>query len=74
MGTDDIFGSSEVELTVPRDVVVVTAADKASGFVIAFELLETVPLIALRRRAVNDNLLYLSHIRYSLNLNVNLNL
>ena len=76
MGADRIFRSSEVELPVPCNVVVVAAAEKASGFVIAFELLETVPLIALRRRAVNDYLLYFSHlstiIYYLLSITYNL--
>jgi hypothetical protein len=61
MCSDHLFRSSEMELTVPGDVVVVTAAAKAPSPMVAFELLEAIAFIAPRSRAVDDDLLYLSH-------------
>ena len=55
MGTDLLFWTALVELTVAGDVVVVAAAFPAAGLVHLVELLHGNVLVRSRCRAVKDN-------------------
>ena len=55
VGTDHLFGTAEVQLSVAGDVVVVAAALPAFGFVHLVELLHGDVLVGPRGRAVEDD-------------------
>jgi hypothetical protein len=55
MGSDHLFGATEVQLAVAGDVVVIAAALPATGLVHLVEHLERNMLIGSARRAMNDD-------------------
>ena len=61
VGADHLFRTTEVQLSVAGDVVVVAAALPAFGFVHLVEPFHGNVLVRSRCRAVNDNQIYSSH-------------
>ena len=62
VGADHLLGTTEVQLSVAGDVVVVAAAFPAAGLVHLVELLQRNTLARPRGGAVNDNKIYSSHV------------
>ena len=61
MGSNHLFGTAEVELTITRNIIVVATTVPAFGTVHLVELLERNVLIRARCRTVNYNQIYSSH-------------
>jgi hypothetical protein len=64
MGSDHLFGATEVQLAVAGDVVVIAAALPAAGLVHLVEHPQRNMLIRSTRRAMNYNQVYSSHFYY----------
>jgi hypothetical protein len=61
MGSDHLFGTAEVELTITRNIIVVATTVPAFGTVHIVEHLKRQVLVRAARRTVNYNQIYSSH-------------